>query len=150
MKTVVVHSQQRWECMVVTRRSEVTIVEEANIFGQKGWEVVSVLHYKDAKGIAAWSAFLKRPCSSASSSPSEAGESETSIGIASNVAEHAVGSAVSHDSGSAINRGFGGGSTVGRAANSAGGSVAKELRVATSLESEPEPEQDTFELRADE
>jgi hypothetical protein len=62
MKTVIVQSQQRWENMVVTRRTEVTLLEELNEFGQKGWEVVSVLHYKDPKGIATWSGFLKRPC----------------------------------------------------------------------------------------
>jgi hypothetical protein len=140
--------------MVVTRRSEVTIVEEANLFGQKGWEMVAVLNYKDAKGIMAWSAFLKRPCSGSSSSSVEVGDSETSIGIASSVAEHTIGSAISHNGGSAINRsvgsaiGRGAGSSISRVINGDTNSPSKEVRVSQTLESESEG--DTFELREEE
>jgi hypothetical protein len=148
MKTVVVQSQQRWEYMVVTRRSEVTIVEEANIFGQKGWELVSILNYKDPKGIVAWSAFLKRPCSGPGSAVAETSEAESNVGIATHVADHAIGSAISHDAGSAIHRGSGIGSSIGLVSNGAGSAVGRELKVARPLDSEPEA--DTFELQPEE
>jgi hypothetical protein len=77
MKTVVVHSQQKWENMVVTRRTEITLVEELNVFGQQGWEVVSVLYYKDPKNIMAWSGFLKRPCKGSALPAVESGEVES-------------------------------------------------------------------------
>jgi hypothetical protein len=61
MKTVVVRSQQKWEHMAINRRSEAAMLEETNLAGQEGWELVSVLYYKDAKGEMAWTAFMKRP-----------------------------------------------------------------------------------------
>jgi hypothetical protein len=60
-KTVVVHAQQRWEYVVLNRRSDVTLSEEMNTLGQKGWELVSAINYRDMKGNIAWTAFLKRP-----------------------------------------------------------------------------------------
>jgi hypothetical protein len=61
MKTVVVHAQQRWEYLIVNRRSDVTLAEELNALGQRGWELVTALNYRDVKGNIAWTAFLKRP-----------------------------------------------------------------------------------------
>ncbi len=61
MKTVVVHAQQRWEHKIVTRRSDTALMDEANNIGQDGWEMVTVLYYKDMKGVMAWTAFFKRP-----------------------------------------------------------------------------------------
>lgn len=63
MKTVVVQSQQKWEHMAITRRSDPALVEESNVLGQDGWEMVTVLYYKDMKGTMAWTAFYKRPSS---------------------------------------------------------------------------------------
>jgi len=60
-KTAVVHSQQRWEYLAVTRRTETSLEKELNQLGRSGWELVSVDHGKDLKGIVAWIAFMKRP-----------------------------------------------------------------------------------------
>jgi hypothetical protein len=62
MKTVVVHSQQKWEYMVINRRGETTLTEELNVLGQQGWELTSATHHRDPKDIPTWTAFLKRPC----------------------------------------------------------------------------------------
>ena len=61
MKTVVIQSQQKWECLNVIRHSEAAVTNAINHVGQQGWELVSVIFYKDAKGNNAWIAFLKRP-----------------------------------------------------------------------------------------
>ena len=60
-KAAIVHAVQRWEHLCMTRRSANYLVDDMNKEGQNGWELVSVLHYKDPKGIMAWTAFLKRP-----------------------------------------------------------------------------------------
>jgi len=60
-KTAVVHSQQSWEYLAVTRRTETSLEKELNELGRSGWELVSVDHGKDLKGIVAWIAFVKRP-----------------------------------------------------------------------------------------
>jgi len=60
-KTAIVHSQQRWEYLVVTRRTETSLEKQLNELGQAGWDLVSVDHGKDLKGIVAWIAFVKRP-----------------------------------------------------------------------------------------
>lgn len=60
-KTAVVHSQQRWEYLAVTRRTETALEKQLNELGQSGWELVSVDHGKDLKGIVAWIAFMRRP-----------------------------------------------------------------------------------------
>lgn len=69
MKTVVVCAQQKWEHMAITRRSDPALVEESNVLGQDGWEMVTVLYYKDMKGMMAWTAFYKRPSSGAPPKP---------------------------------------------------------------------------------
>ncbi len=61
MKTVVVHSQQKWEYLLSSRRSETTLAYALNEVGQQGWELVTVVQHKDAQGLPSWTAFLKRP-----------------------------------------------------------------------------------------
>jgi hypothetical protein len=60
-KIVTVQCQQRWDYYFETRRTEASLVVVLNELGQQGWEAVSVMPYKDAKGVAAWGAYLKRP-----------------------------------------------------------------------------------------
>ncbi len=64
-KTVMVHAQQRWEYMEVTRKTEGYLIGELNALGDEGWDAVSVHYYKAAKsGLGdswCWTAFLKRP-----------------------------------------------------------------------------------------
>ena len=60
-KTVMLHAQQKWEYMELTRKTESYLLSEINEFGQHGWELVSVTHGKDLKGELNWTAFLKRP-----------------------------------------------------------------------------------------
>ena len=60
-KTVMLHAQQKWEYMELTRKTESYLLSEINEFGQHGWELVSVTHGKDLKGELSWTAFLKRP-----------------------------------------------------------------------------------------
>jgi hypothetical protein len=62
-KIVTVQSQQRWEYCFETRRTEAALVVTLNEAGQQGWELVNAVNYKDAKGIVAWGAYLKRPSS---------------------------------------------------------------------------------------
>jgi len=68
-KTVTVHAQQKWEHFVLTRKSETYLTSELNVLGQEGWELVTVLYYKDLKGIMCWTAFLKRPSTGAAPPP---------------------------------------------------------------------------------
>ena len=60
-KAAIVHAQQKWEYMVVVRRSETYLEKELNEFGQSGWELASVSQAKDLKGELSWTAFMKRP-----------------------------------------------------------------------------------------
>ncbi|MGA2063608.1 MAG: hypothetical protein ABSG86_01500 [Thermoguttaceae bacterium] len=60
-KTVTIQGQQKWECCYETRKTETTLLVEINRLGQDGWELVSVLYYKDLKGGMTWMAFFKRP-----------------------------------------------------------------------------------------
>jgi hypothetical protein len=60
-KTVTIQGQQKWECCYETRKTEASLQIEVNRLGQDGWELVTVLYYKDIKGAMAWIAFLKRP-----------------------------------------------------------------------------------------
>jgi hypothetical protein len=78
-KTIVVHAQQRWEYVIVNRRSDVTLAEELNALGQRGWELVSATNYRDTKGNLAWSAFLKRPTSAQPAAASEQDSTGSSI-----------------------------------------------------------------------
>ena len=61
MKTVIVQSQQKWEAVAISRKTETMLVQEMNELGEQGWEMVSTVYYKDAKGAMTWTAFLKRP-----------------------------------------------------------------------------------------
>jgi hypothetical protein len=61
MKTAVVQSQQKWETVSITRKTDAVLVEEMNELGEHGWEMVSASYDKDAKGTMTWTAFLKRP-----------------------------------------------------------------------------------------
>jgi hypothetical protein len=63
MKTITVQAQQKWENNCLTRKTEATLINELNDLGQAGWELVTVLYYKDIKGAMAWTAFIKRPAS---------------------------------------------------------------------------------------
>ena len=60
-KLVTIQSQQKWECCVESRMTETSLTIESNRLGQEGWELVSVLYYKDPKGAMVWSGFFKRP-----------------------------------------------------------------------------------------
>jgi hypothetical protein len=60
-KATIVHAQQRWEYMTLTRRSDTYLTKDLNEVGQDGWELVSVGQAKDLKGELSWTAFLKRP-----------------------------------------------------------------------------------------
>ena len=60
-KAAIVCAQQKWEYMVITRRSDTYLEKELNEFGQSGWELVSVSQAKDMKGELSWTAFVKRP-----------------------------------------------------------------------------------------
>jgi len=61
MKTAIVHAQQKWEHVVITRKAEAMLVEEMNLLGDEGWQLVSTEYIKDPKGVMTWIAFLKRP-----------------------------------------------------------------------------------------
>ncbi len=52
---------QKWEYLALTRKSENYLLNDLNLCGQEGWEVVSTTYYKDMKGAMVWTAFLKRP-----------------------------------------------------------------------------------------
>ena len=61
MKTAIVHAQQKWEHVAISRKGEAMLVEEMNALGDEGWQLVSVFYFKDPKGTMTWIAFLKRP-----------------------------------------------------------------------------------------
>jgi hypothetical protein len=60
-KIVTVQSQQRWDYCYEMRRTEAALIVVLNELGQQGWEAVAAMPFKDAKGIASWGAFMKRP-----------------------------------------------------------------------------------------
>jgi hypothetical protein len=60
-KIVAVQGQQKWDYSSLTRINEPTFMAELKMLGHEGWELVSVLHYKDMKGNMAWTALMKRP-----------------------------------------------------------------------------------------
>jgi hypothetical protein len=68
-KTVTIQAQQKWENCVLTRKTETTLIHDADALGQEGWEMISVLYYKDMKGAMAWTAFMKRPSTGDASRP---------------------------------------------------------------------------------
>ena len=61
VKTATVHAQQKWEYTCLTRKTEAYLAKELNLFGQEGWELVSVIYGKNVKNEVAWIAFLRRP-----------------------------------------------------------------------------------------
>ena len=63
MKTPVVQAQQRWEYSSLVRKTEPTLVNDLNLVGQEGWELITALQVRDVKGELCWTAFLKRPSS---------------------------------------------------------------------------------------
>jgi len=65
MKTPVVQAQQRWEYASLVRKTEPTLVNDLNLLGQEGWELVAAVYGRDAKGELCWTALLKRPSSGA-------------------------------------------------------------------------------------
>ncbi|RMF99910.1 MAG: hypothetical protein D6741_07670 [Planctomycetota bacterium] len=69
--THVIHSAQRWEYLTLTRKSEQFLVNDLNVHGQEGWELVSASYYKDMKGAMVWTAFLKRPCGAKKVAPTK-------------------------------------------------------------------------------
>jgi hypothetical protein len=73
-KTVTVLAQQRWEYLALTRKTEGYLLSEINLLGREGWELVSVLYYKDLKGVMCWTGFLKRPGSGQAPAPAEHGQ----------------------------------------------------------------------------
>ena len=60
-KIATVQAQQKWDYCFESRRTENALLIALNDQGQRGWELVNVLHHKDPKGETAWTAFLKRP-----------------------------------------------------------------------------------------
>jgi hypothetical protein len=78
MKTAIVHSQQKWEHVAITRKTDGVLVEEMNQLGEEGWQLVSTEYFKDPKGVMTWIAFLKRPkVAQAVKAPAEAGAAAT-------------------------------------------------------------------------
>lgn len=71
-RTVTIQAQQKWEYNCLTRKTEATLINELNQMGQEGWEVITVLYYKDIKSIMAWTAFVKRPSSGDAPKPAQA------------------------------------------------------------------------------
>jgi hypothetical protein len=69
-KTAVVFAQQRWEYTFFARKSEPALVNELNVLGLEGWEMVHLEYHKDPKGVMTWTAFLRRPYAGAGPSPS--------------------------------------------------------------------------------
>jgi hypothetical protein len=62
MANSVVAVPVQWEYCFVTRKSENAFLIEINSIGAKGWELISVLYYKDMKSVMCWTGFFKRPC----------------------------------------------------------------------------------------
>jgi hypothetical protein len=60
-KTVTIQAQQKWDYCSESRRTDTSLLIALNEQGQRGWELVNVLHHKDPKGETSWTAFLKRP-----------------------------------------------------------------------------------------
>ncbi len=78
MKTVIVQSQQKWETVAISRKTDAMLAEEINEYGEQGWEMVTAFYYKDAKGAMTWTAFLKRPkFGQAAKGPSPAAAAES-------------------------------------------------------------------------
>ncbi|MBN2293937.1 MAG: hypothetical protein JXM70_16035 [Pirellulales bacterium] len=57
----IVHTQQRWEYMSISRKTDTYLAQELNTFGQDGWDLVTVSYARGEKEEMFWTAFLKRP-----------------------------------------------------------------------------------------
>ena len=125
MKTVIVQGQQRWEYVIVNRRTDVTLSEELNSLGRKGWELVTAVNYRDAKGNLAWSAFLKRPTGSQAAAAEETAAEGGVVGGAASV--------FAGGSSSVISSGFG-----SDAGTMGSDTVAKEVKVGRPQDSAPQ------------
>jgi len=75
-KVATVQAQQKWDYCFETRRTENALLIALTDVGQRGWELVNVVHYKDPKGETAWAAFLKRPSVGQSPAPAQAAASK--------------------------------------------------------------------------
>ena len=127
MRTVVMHAQQRWEYTLIERRTEAVLVDELNILGQKGWEAITIMYYKDVKGVMAWTAFLKRP---SGGQPTTSAEGS------------AVGSAIRNmGSGTAIGSAIGATSTGTSISSKGTNTAAKKVKVENSPGYEPETDE---------
>ena len=60
-KVATVQAQQKWDYCFESRRTDNALLIVLSDLGQRGWELVNVLHHKDPKGETAWTACLKRP-----------------------------------------------------------------------------------------
>ncbi len=60
-KTATVHAQQRWEYLSISRKTDMYLVQELNILGHDGWDLVTVNYARGKKEEMFWTAFLKRP-----------------------------------------------------------------------------------------
>ncbi len=76
-KTVTVQAQQKWEYCYLTRKTEGPLLAELNVLGQEGWEMITLIYYKDLKGAMEWTAFLKRP--STGEGPKPAGQAAPAV-----------------------------------------------------------------------
>lgn len=64
-KTAMVHAQQRWEYMELTRKTQTYLINELNELGQIGWELVSITKHQESRPGSGeawfWTAFVRRP-----------------------------------------------------------------------------------------
>jgi hypothetical protein len=70
-KVVTLQAQQRWDYCFECRRTETSLITLLADLGQQGWELVTAMPYKDAKGIMTWGAFLKRPSAGPVAAPAQ-------------------------------------------------------------------------------
>jgi hypothetical protein len=68
-KTVTIQGQQKWEYCSLTKFSESSLINELNMLGQQGWELISMLHYKDLKGTICFTGIMKRPSTGPAPAP---------------------------------------------------------------------------------
>ena len=68
-KVATVQAQQKWDYCFELRRTDNALLIVLSELGQRGWELVNVLHHKDPKGETTWTACLKRPSVGQSPAP---------------------------------------------------------------------------------
>ena len=74
-KTAIVHAQQMWEYMTLSRKTQNYLAVELNELGLVGWELVTIDYHKDIKGVGeawVWTAFLRRARAAPPSTQTEA------------------------------------------------------------------------------